>query len=323
MIRAVEIANVCAIFPSLRTSRLSNDELIKLVQDTKVINSDNSVDSILSACVDSGLLLLESGQYHLTQKGLRLSRSHNKPEFQLSEKAKELFIKYVLLDIESEKWCCGEFISQFKVDSILETFVYDRNSPAVKDDTNWLISLSSVGLIKVDKEKALINRKYLGIVNEMLLKISNPLHVKIGELDKEKKKVGDLSESLAMRYEMERLSIAGFSSLAPLVQQISKVNQSAGYDILSFHGTGKDPSKNVYIEIKGTKLKDFSFYWSYNEMIVAKKERGKYWVYGYTGVDLVNECAEGPIVIKDPISNLERFGYMISPLDCYISKEPI
>jgi len=320
IIQPIEIANICAIFPSLRTGRIPQDNLKKLAQDSKLIDSDNPVESVIEESLNSGLITLSSGFYFLTKNGNKICKHHRQPGYKLPNPTKNTFIKCVLLNVELNDWCCSEFISQFKVDTILRTFVYDRSSNVIKDDTNWLIILSGVGLVKVDKEKAIINRNYLGIINEMLLNIRDPIHVKRSEIENDKNEVGDLAESLAMQYEMERLSIAGYPSLAPLVQQISMVDQSAGYDILSFQGSGSQPSENIYVEVKCTRKEEFSFYWSYNEMNIAKKEAANYWIYGYTKADIANECADGPIRINNPISSLAELGYNTLPLDCYISK---
>ena len=208
----------------------------------------------------------------------------------------------------------------FKVDTELGTFVYDRNSHVIENDVDWLIILSSVGLLEVDKAKAVVNKGYLSVVNEMLLKVRTPIHLKINEDENEKKEVGDLAESLAMQYEIERLSTAGYASLALLVQHISKVDQSAEYDILSFLGSGLQPNKNIFIEVKCTKKEELSFFWSYNEMNVAKQEAENYWIYGYTKANIVKQYAEGPITIMNPISSLSEMGYTTIPLNYYISK---
>lgn len=320
IIQPIELANICAIFPSLRTGRIPQDNLKTLAQDSKLIDSDNPVESVIEESLNSGLIDLSSGFYFLTIKGKKICSHHKQPGYKLANRTKDTFIKCVFLNVESNDWCCSEFISKFKVDSILRTFVYDRRSNVIKDATNWLILLSSVGLIKVDKEKAIINRNYLGIINEMLLKIRSPVYEKTSEIKKDKKEVGDLTESLAMKYEKERLSAAGCPSLALLVQQISLVDQSAGYDILSFQGSGSQPTENIYIEVKGTKKEEFCFFWSHNEMNIAKKQADKYWIYGYTKADITKECADGPLKIRNPISSLVGLGYSTVPLACYISK---
>jgi len=318
MIKPIELANVCAIFPSLRTTRLSIGDLYKHVQETKLIDSDNSVGNILSACVDSGLLTIINDRYCLTQKGRRLVKIHSQPGYELNKKANDIFIKHVLLDINLEKWCCSDFISQFEVDTILGTFVYYRNK-RLKDDTRWLITLSSVGLVEVDTDKASIIPEYLGPINEFLLRIRNPIHDVIIASASRKKEVGDLAEILAIRHEKERLTAAGYPILASLVEHISLVDQSAGYDIRSFNGNDPNPDGNIFIEVKGTVMPDFSFIWSFNEMAVAKSKADSYWIYGFTGVNTKDDTGNGPITIQNPISNLELLGYSSTALDHYVT----
>lgn len=319
IVKPIELANVCAIFPSLRTGHISSRNLKKIVQDSILIDSNNPAEIIIEESLNSGLLNFKSGLFLLTKKGKIISKRHTNPGCQLSDQTKEAFIKNVFLDEGSNNWCCSQFVSELKVDTMLNTFIYDRNSNALKEDIKWLIILSDVDLIDVDKEKALINKKYLGIINEKLLSIRNPIHFKISRITEDNNQVGDFTEKLAIKYEMNRLLTGGFPSLAPLVQQISTVDLSAGFDILSFQGTGPKPDENIYIEVKGTKKDNFSFFWSNNEMNLAKEKTENYLIYGYTKVDIHNKYADGPIIVKNPILNLEGLGYTIQPLDCYVS----
>jgi len=320
IVKPIELANICAIFPSIKTKKLPQDDFKKLVQDSMLIDSDNAADNIIVESLNSGLITVKSGNYYLTKKGQQISRYHKEPSCQITDKAQDSFIKNVFLNTDSNNWCCSEFIAQFQVDTVLETFVYDRNTLMLEDDTKWLILLSSVGLIEVDEKKAVIHHDYLEIINDFLLSIRNPIHVDIVDTENEKNRIGDLAENLAMQHEQERLSLAGYPSLALLVQQISKVDKSAGYDILSFEGTKIEPNSNIFIEVKGTRKSSFRFIWSSNEMNVANKEKDCYWIYGYTNVDIENERADGPIKIKNPVSNLAKLGYITLPLDCYVFK---
>jgi len=286
-----------------------------------VIDSYSNVDGIIGEAVNSGLVNLESGNYCISKIGQRLGKYQREPSCQITDEAKDSFIKNVLFNVDANKWCCGEFLLKFHVDTVLETFVYDRHVTESHHDTEWLMLLNEVGLIKVDEEKAVIEHKYLEIVNNLLMRIRNIINEDVIDVYDEKKRVGDLTEDLALKYEKERLTKRDCPSLALLVQQISKVDKSAGYDILSFRGTGKDPSANVFIEVKGTKNSNLRFIWSYNERSVAEIEKDRYWIYGYTNVDLVAKFADGPIVIKNPCTNLVKLGYTSIPLDVYVTKD--
>jgi hypothetical protein len=320
IIKPIELVNICSLFPSLHTGQIPKKDLKKLAQDSALIDSENPVDTVIEASLNSGLITLSPENYILTAKGKKICKYHKEPACQLAAPTKEAIIKNLLLDIDSDGWCCSEFIVQFKVDVELGTFVYERKLTENKNESSWLIRLSSVGLINVDSDKAVIERKYLGLVNEMLLKIRNPMRIKLNNTENENTKVGNFSENLAIQHEKNRLSSAGFPSLAMLVEHISIVDQSAGFDILSFSGIEPQPNKHIFIEVKSTVKEDFGFYWSFNEMNVAKIEADNYWIYGYTNVDIQNKYADGPIRIQNPLINLSGLGYLTTPLDCYVSK---
>lgn len=323
IVKPNELANLCSIYSSLRVKRISSEDLNRFVRSSMLIDSYSNVDGIIGEAVSSGLVNFESGNYYISKVGQQLGKHQGEPSCQIADKAKDCFIKNIFLNVNSNQWCCGGFLLKFHVDTVLETFVYDRHISESEDDTKWLMLLSDVGLVIVDQDKATIEDKYLDTVNNLLMRIRNPVSVEVFDVYDERNKIGNLAEYLALEYEKERLIQNGYPSLAVLVQQISKIDKSAGYDILSFTGAGKDPSSNILIEVKGTKESNLRFIWSYNERSVAEIEKGRYWIYGYTNVDLVARCGYGPTVIKDPCSNLIKLGYTSVPLDVYITKSII
>jgi hypothetical protein len=288
-----------------------------------LINSYSNADGIIGEAVSSGLVNFKCGHYHISGIGQQLGKHQREPSCQITDKARDCFIKGILLSANSNQWCCGTFLLKFHVDTVLETFVYDRHIGESGGDTRWLMVLSDVGLVTVDQDKATVEHKYLDTVNNLLMRIRNPVSAEVFAVYDERNKIGDLAEDLALEYERERLTRSGYQSLAPLVQQISKIDKSAGYDILSFAGAGKDPSSNVLIEVKGTKESDLRFIWSYNERSVAAIEKEHYWIYAYTELDLGAGQGHGPTVVKDPCANLMNLGYTSVALDVYIAKSTV
>jgi hypothetical protein len=140
------------------------------------------------------------------------------------------------------------------------------------------------------------------------------------ELDKnsDREMVGEIAETCAVTYEKNRLTKRGYPELSMLVQQISLVDRSAGYDILSYSGIDKKPESPIFIEVKGTKNHKINFIWSRNERLVARRERSSYWIYAFTKVEIDKNSAKGPTRIKNPIVNLERLGYNTEALDVHI-----
>lgn len=322
IVRPKEIANLCSIFPSIRAPKISPEELRNLVRSSMLIDSYSNVDGIIAESVNAGLVTLKAGDYCLTQIGQQLGKRQEAPGPEIRESARIYFLKNVFLNPDSNEWCCGQFLLKFHVDTILETFVYDRNEkePDQYQDMKWLMLLTDINLIEVDKDKAKILPEHLNMVNDLLIKIRNPPPSYTVDIDNEINKIGALAEDLALEYEKARLINNASPYLSPLVIQVSKVDTSAGYDILSYKGTGEDPDASIFIEVKGTRANDLRFIWSYNERKVAEKEAERYWIYGYINVDLDSQKADGPITIKNPHSNLTKLGYSIIPLDVCVSK---
>jgi hypothetical protein len=93
---------------------------------------------------------------------------------------------------------------------------------------------------------------------------------------------------------------------------------SAGYDIISFRGTGKSPEEKIYIEVKGTKKATIDFVWTVNERRTAHILNKQYWIYAFTEIDAKQEVGKGPVCINNPVSNLKKKSYTIEPLDIHI-----
>ena len=98
------------------------------------------------------------------------------------------------------------------------------------------------------------------------------------EIIKIEKEVGEKAEQLTLSYEKERLK-DDYPDMAMSVEQISKINVAAGYDIESFNGKGSTLTPDRMIEVKGTSGTAPYFYWSENEIETAKSLKEKYWVY--------------------------------------------
>jgi len=320
IVRPKELANLCSIFPSIRASTIPSEDLRHLVRSSMLIDTYSNIYSIIAESVNAGLLILKAGDYCLTKIGQKLGKRQVAPCPEIREDARIYFLKNIFLNLDSKEWCCGQFLLKFRVDTILETFVYDRNKAELDQDMKWLMLLSDIKLIEVDKDKAKILPEYLSIINDLLMKIRDPLPSNAIDNDNENNQIGALAESLAIEYEKARLINNSLPYLAPLVTQISKVDMSAGYDIRSYKGIGENPDTNIFIEVKGTRLNDLRFIWSYNERKVAEKEAERYSIYGYINVDLDSHTADGPIIIKNPLSILTELGYSMIPLDVCVSK---
>ena len=121
------------------------------------------------------------------------------------------------------------------------------------------------------------------------------------------KRIGDRGEQVVLRAEKQLLEKNGKEKLAQLVEQISKRDDSAGYDILSYELDGR----KKLIEVKSTlrKIGKSNIFLSANEISVAKSKKNYYFYIVYEAgskrpkiwkvksSDLLNDNN----VIKEPI----------------------
>lgn len=319
-VRPDDLANLCALYSVLRLKCCISTELQKYVQKSMLINSTSGATQIIEEGMKSGLLSLGPSGYLLTRKGRQLGKLQDDVSHEISERAKEFLIKKVYLCVEAGQACCYNFLMSFRVDTILRTFVFDRKENESADEVRWLQTLSRVGLLEVDIERATISCKYLDSVNDLLHEIREGLTGQVSESGKDREEIGNIAEKIAFDYERRRLEKQGHKDLSLLIQHISLVDKSAGYDILSYRGRGKMPDSPIFIEVKGTVKQEVEFIWSRNERLVATKSRRSYWIYAFTNVKTDMDSAVGPIRINDPIFNLGPKKYCIEPLDVQVRR---
>ncbi len=316
-----ELANLCAIFSELRTRRIRHTELQRYVCRSMAIDSDSPCDVVIGAGCDYGLIRRERDCYFITDRGSGLSKRQKRVHIGISERARDYLLKYVYLNMDSCGIECAEFLLGFNVDSIIGTFVFSRNAQESYKENQWLKTLSRVGLLDVDERYAKVRPNYLALVNELLRRFRESETVDYADSYLERNVVGDLAERLALDHEKCRLSNLGLWEFCPLVQRISLVDKSAGYDITSFQGTGQHPENRICIEVKGTKKDFVDFIWTRNERRVAGKQKRQYWLYIYTNVDTQRETGDGPLRINNPLKALSKGDYLLEPIDIRVSRK--
>ncbi len=91
------------------------------------------------------------------------------------------------------------------------------------------------------------------------------------------KKLGERGERIVLKYEKDTLQKNKLERLIERIKQVSKENDSLGYDILSFNFNGNEK----YIEVKSTLAtpKDINFFLTHNEYLKAQELRENYYLY--------------------------------------------
>ena len=130
------------------------------------------------------------------------------------------------------------------------------------------------------------------------------------ENDKKLKDIGDKGELYILEYEKERLKKLNKTQLAENIKHVSALNDSAGYDILSYNDDGSER----FIEVKTTKGPiGTDFYISPGELKFSKENKN---FFIYRVYEFVPDKMIGKIYIKqgnvDENFNLTPLQYKVS-----------
>lgn len=173
---------------------------------------------------------------------------------------------------------------------------------------SWIIEhLRQLGLIDRGTDWIEVIPAFTDTIADFLAEEKGLSELKFQELMKTKLEIGDLAEELIMRFEAQRLLKGGYALESQCIRRISKLVVNAGYDIESFDGRSPDVRYNRFIEVKGAKGPDVRFFWSDNEMNVAKKLKDKYWIYFQGGIDMQKKTSRNkPLLFRNPLESILR-----------------
>lgn len=126
---------------------------------------------------------------------------------------------------------------------------------------------------------------------------------------------GAKAESFALEYERRRISN---HILRSQIKLISEIDVCAGYDLISFQ-SNQSTCYDRFIEVKAISH-SCGFYWSKNEMEIAKLQREKYNLYLVNLSKIEDEDYE-PIIISNPaMTIMSSQDWLIEPESYYIRK---
>ena len=151
-----------------------------------------------------------------------------------------------------------------EANKVIEKAILDENNLKEAD----VVTLELVDIPKYKKKN-----KYAEIRKKTIRKIDYEKKAKSNA------KNGLLGESLVMSFEQNRLISLGREDLAKKVNWVSRVDDSIGYDIISFDVDEKGNEREKYIEVKTSEANDNIFYVSANEINVMNKFKDQYFIY--------------------------------------------
>ena len=261
-------------------------------------------------CLNADLIEVQKDFLHLTKLG---------ETFLNSSSSKEAINKIIIKECLSNSYFTSILIpllKQFQNDEQNEYWIEKNKVRQLFKQTKILEILYNVEFLKFSQqpEKVLLNPVYTK--NKLVLRsLKKGQRRKISQSELEdnllkQKRIGEIAEKFVLEFEKERLAKDGCVEKANNVERISQKWANAGYDIESFDGQESDDIlPDRFIEVKGTSGKEFSIFWSTNEIQTAKDKGPRYWIYFVSEVDVVNGVPEGkkPVMIPNPYDKIKPY----------------
>ena len=261
-------------------------------------------DSNERFCLDGGILKLENDELYFTKLGKILLENIDS-----TDRFNDVFIKnFILKNNFSE--IIIPILSEFHESDDGKLWYEKKEIVNLFERKDIFPILYELGLLIKNGNQIVVNSIYQK--NE-IIKEQQKKKRKISQIQLEKtleieKKVGQIAEKIVLDFEKNRLEKDGYLKKAQKVEQISEDWANKGYDIESFDGPGEEILPDRFIEVKGTTGKNFSIFWSENEIKKAKELREKYWIYFVSEIDIENETSpKNPERIQDPFIEIDPY----------------
>ncbi len=260
----------------------------------------------IDACVAVGLARRRNDRIILTSKGqrffqLRTIEKNGETIITPNQEQKKFFLQ-LLFDAVKYRTALQDILSSFRFDFNKRTWFYDSRIP----NRNWSPNLVNIlflcDFLESANERIEITKDNNYYISKVRHKISRS-EEQLYDILKSQRATGEIAEQLTVEYEQRRLLRDGFKDLSLAVQRISKEDVFAGYDIISYNGKKSTLEHDRFIEVKGTSGSDPIFYWSKNEIEVARSKGKQYWIYLWTQVKSASEASLFKIV-QDPYRKL-------------------
>lgn len=288
------INDIMYFFQEIISNRqITKKDMLILVSDlpSRIIDAD----ALLSFGLEFGIMQYSSE----TEKYLLVDEYKNL--INMPALFRKNMIDNVMTELFKNEYLTGKY---FEFDNFQQRIRF-KNEIFPLNKSSYRNLLVSIGFIEIEKNDKMIHffvTKNNELIMEELLKEYGKkmtlLQLKKSLADKEV--AGEEAEKFVLRYEKKRLKDSKFYNR---IRQISHIDVSAGYDIISFK-TINSTEIDRYIEVKAVN-KDFQFYWSINEYNSAKIKGNKYYLYLVELAKIENEDYE-PYIIENPYEFFEE-----------------
>lgn len=226
------------------------------------------------------LVVTKQGKVSATVKGKDFTRLNEQGYLELNPQQKYFLAENCMLN--------GGYRSQAK--RIFNAFVSDHNEMTYKyswpdgyeipiKDKIILHVFEYLGIVIKRNSTYAVDPQYLKHIRQLRAETRGITQEELEQSLDANRKLGFKAEELVVEYERFRLRELGLDAEADRVKRISVLDPDAGYDIKSFVGAGPTGEHDKFIEVKSSQKLGLEFYWTKNEIDVAKTLGDQYWIY--------------------------------------------
>lgn len=299
----------------------SVESLIRQCQSIVLGGQRGEYDSVLSHCKHCGLLQLKNKNVTISTLGLKFLSANKEHYFEINEAQKQLITERIIF---RGAWNnhARELFDHFSLNqesAVYELPIVDSSLPQNLNATIHFFKF--LGILQEEEFVIQVVRRYAELVYLLTADSKAITEQQLEKILMENRKIGAQAENAVVEFERKRLDKLGKPAQASMVKRISTLNAAAGYDVESFDGTSDDISPNRFIEVKATTGDEIRFYWSNNEMNVAKKKKEVYWIYMLKAFREDRPQDSLPIMIQNPEQNLKKSSYLTLEAHTFLIKE--
>lgn len=263
-------------------------------------------EEIIKFCILCKIIEKKDDFIKLSQLGKNLLRLNDEKKYELNSEQNELLIINCFLNGYFKEETKTIF-QQFYADNRRLTFIFSYKSEIPLYGNQKIISvLKQIDLIQEQNNLLLVNPDYAENVSLLLRPKRKMTYDELERKLKIDKITGKIAEKIILEYEKDRLrNDENARPESDLIQIISATFANAGYDIESFDGKTTDLLFNRFIEVKGSTGKKLSFFWSADEIEIARERKTQYWIYFVPQIDLKTQTFKGEIQkIPNPVDEI-------------------
>ena len=299
----------------------SIDSLIRQCRSVVFGGQRGEYESVLDHCKYIGLFKIKNKEVVVSTLGEKFLSANRERYFEINEAQKQLITERVIF-LGAWSNHARELFNSFSLNQVTET--YELSTVDTLLSKNQITSIhffKHLGILHEERLVIKIEKKYSELVYQLT---ANGKAISEQQLEKilmENRRLGAKAENVVVEFEKMRLKKLGKPAQAELVKRISTINVAAGYDIASFDGTTDEIFPNRFIEVKATTGDSLHFYWSINEMNVAKKKKDLYWIYMMTNFNETKPHDTIPILIQNPEHNIPKHSYLTMEAHKFLVRE--